>query len=285
MGACSVEKVCNLRINTSSCRFSKLCKPNFSAEFAFPRPNDDDPIWRKIFDEAISDAKREPILRHHYCKTILSHASLESALANLLAAKLSSPSISETALRELFLGVLAGDGGSSIVAAAREDLRAAKERDPACLSHAHCFLNFKGFQSIQAHRLAHELWAQNRASLAALIQSRVSEVFAVDIHPGARIGSGVVIDHATGVVIGETAVVGDNVTILHSVTLGGTGKVGGDRHPKIGDGVFVGAGTKVLGNVRVGDSARIGAGSVVLKDVPPYATAVGNPARLIERKN
>ncbi|PWA69591.1 serine O-acetyltransferase [Artemisia annua] len=152
------------------------------------------------------------------------------------------------------------------------------------ISYVHCFLNFKGFIAIQCHRIAHYLWLENRKVLALMIQSRVSEVFALDIHPGAKIGSGIMLDHATGVVIGETTVIGNNVSILHNVTLGGTGKTSGDRHPKIGDGVLIGAGTCVLGNIGIGDGAKIGAGSVVLKDVPAKATVVGNPARLVGGK-
>ncbi|KAG6537587.1 hypothetical protein ZIOFF_002681 [Zingiber officinale] len=148
----------------------------------------------------------------------------------------------------------------------------------------HCFLYYKGFLALQTHRVAHRLWAEGRRGAALLLQSRSSEVFAVDIHPGARIGAGVLLDHATGVVIGETAVVGNGVSLLHAVTLGGTGKEGGDQHPKISDGVLVGAGTQILGNVTVAEGAQIGAGSVVLKAVPPRTTAVGNPARLIAGK-
>lgn len=229
--------------------------------------------------EAQSDVHQEPILCNYYCELIFSHKTLEYALANLLATKLSSTSLPRYVVNEVFYRVLNED--FEIREAIRDDLKAVKERDPACVSYVHCFLNFKGFQAVQAHRVAHKLWSQGRTVMALLIQSRVSEIFAVDIHPGAKIGKGIVIDHATGVVIGETAVVGDNVTILHNVTLGGTGKVSGDRHPKIGDGVFLGAGAKVLGNIRIGDGAKIGAGSVVLKEVPSRATAVGNPARLI----
>nr|GEW66786.1 serine acetyltransferase 5 [Tanacetum cinerariifolium] len=164
------------------------------------------------------------------------------------------------------------------------DLRAARERDPACFSFSHCLLNYKGFLACQAHRVAHKLWTQSRRALALALQSRISDVFAVDIHPGAKLGKGILFDHATGVVVGETAVIGNNVSILHHVTLGGTGKAGGDRHPKIGDGVLIGAGATILGNVKIGAGAKIGAGSVVLIDVPPRATAVGNPARLVEGK-
>ncbi|KAL0443290.1 UNVERIFIED_CONTAM: Serine acetyltransferase 3, mitochondrial [Sesamum latifolium] len=205
-----------------------------------------------------------------------------SALANYLSMKLSNSSLPSGTLYDLFLGVLTED--QEIMKAVTDDLRAVKERDPACISYVHCFLNFKGFLACQAHRIAHKLWSKDRKILALLIQNRVSEVLAVDIHPGAKIGRGILFDHATGVVVGETAVIGNNVSILHNVTLGGTGKVSGDRHPKIGNGVLIGAGTCVLGNVRIEDGAKIGAGSVVLKQIPARTTAVGNPARLIGGK-
>ncbi|TQD94344.1 hypothetical protein C1H46_020030 [Malus baccata] len=204
----------------------------------------DEDLWLRMQDEARSDIDDEPILSNYYHTSILSHASLESALAHHLS-----------------------------------------ERDPACVSYSHCLLNFKGFLACQAHRAAHKLWSQGRKVLALLIQNRVSEVFAVDIHPGAKIGSGILLDHATGLVVGETAVIGNDVSILHSVTLGGTGKASGDRHPKIGDGVLIGAGTCILGNIRIGEGAKVGAGSVVIKDVPARTTVVGNPARLIGGKN
>jgi serine O-acetyltransferase len=168
--------------------------------------------------------------------------------------------------------------------AIREDIRAVKERDPAFISYSRCLLNYKGYLSCQAYRVAHHLWNQGRISLALAIQSRVSEVFQVDIHPAAEIGSGIMLDHATGLVVGETARIGSNVSILHQVTLGGTGAVDGDRHPKIGDGVLIGAGAIILGNIDIGNGAKIGAGSVVLSDVPPHTTAVGNPARLLGGK-
>ncbi|CAI9087137.1 OLC1v1021131C1 [Oldenlandia corymbosa var. corymbosa] len=288
-----------------------------------PSPRDMDPIWLKIHQEASLGEKQEPILSTFFRSTILSFDSLESALANLLAVKLCNPYLSrETLYGEFLLALQETDEilQGNIREAIRADLRAWRERDPACLSYLHCFLDFKGFQACQAYRISHTLWLLGRRGLALIIQARVSEVFGVDIHPRAKIGKGIVIDHATGVVIGETCVVGDNVTIFHNVTLGGRGEeiwaggefqrtgfivwqapnphelLGGNqydevfsgeqrrRHPEIGDGVLIGAGAKVLGNIRVGNGARIGAASLVLKDVPPLATAVGNPARLVHHK-
>ncbi|KAI4357163.1 hypothetical protein L6164_001130 [Bauhinia variegata] len=170
--------------------------------------------------------------------------------------------------------------------AAVADLRAARERDPACVSYSHCLLNYKGFLACQAHLVGHRLWQQSRRPLALALNSLIADVFAVDIHPAAKIGKGILFDHATGVVVGETAVIGNNVSILHHLTLGGTGKMGGDSHPKIGYGVLIGAGATIPGNVKIGEGAKIGAGSVVLIDVPARTTAVGNPARLwVERRS
>lgn len=240
-------------------------------------------LWQRIQEEARVDVDQEPVLSSYYFSSILSHKSLESALANQLSIHLSSLSLSSTTLFDILMGVLVDD--DEIIGAVKDDLRAVKERDPACISYVHCLMNFKGFLACQAHRVAHKLWLQGRKVLALLIQNRVSEVFAVDIHPGAKIGHGFLLDHATGLVVGETAVIGNNVSILHNVTLGGTGKASGDRHPKIGDGVLIGAGTCILGNIKIGDGAKIGAGSVVLKEVPPRTTAVGNPARLLGGKD
>ncbi|GFP83660.1 serine acetyltransferase 1 chloroplastic [Phtheirospermum japonicum] len=275
--------------------YVRFCRPNppdsvACAPISEKNPNNVNPnlskraddLWLRMKDEARSDVDHEPILSNYYFNSILSHDSMESALSNYLSMKLSNSSLPSGTLYDLFMGVLTED--QDIIFAVNDDLRAVKERDPACISYVHCFLNFKGFMACQAHRIAHNLWSKGRKILALLIQNRVSEVFAVDIHPGARIGKGILLDHATGLVIGETAVIGDNVSILHNVTLGGTGKVSGDRHPKIGDGVLIGAGTCVLGNVRVEDGAKIGAGSVVLKRVPARTTAVGNPAKLIGGK-
>ncbi|KAK9091881.1 hypothetical protein Syun_026792 [Stephania yunnanensis] len=266
-------------------KYCEFSTPNFSdspISAQFDDSVEKDEIWSKMIDEAQMDAQQEPILLDYYFDLILSQRSLDHALANLLGSKLGNSNLSSTTLREVFLSVFIDD--VVVKRSIREDLRAVKERDPACISYVHCLLNFKGYLACQAHRVAHKLWSQERRVLALLIQNRVSEVFAVDIHPGARLGSGILLDHATGVVIGETAVIGNNVSILHGVTLGGTGKDSGDRHPKIGDGVLIGASTHILGNVRIGEGAKIGAGSLVLREVPARTTAVGNPARLIGGK-
>jgi serine O-acetyltransferase len=252
---------------------------------AYPPPESEDDetwVWTQIKAEARRDADAEPTLASFLYATVLSHPSLPRSLSFHLANKLCSSTLLSTLLYDLFLATLTAH--PSLRAAVVADLIAVRSRDPACVGFSHCLLNYKGFLAVQAHRLAHVLWAQQRRPLALALQSRVADVFTVDIHPAAVVGKGILLDHATGVVIGETAVVGDNVSILHHVTLGGTGKAVGDRHPKIGDGVLIGAGATVLGNVKIGAGAKIGAGSVVLLDVPRRSTAVGNPARLIGGK-
>ncbi|CAM6105673.1 unnamed protein product [Calypogeia fissa] len=243
----------------------------------------EDKLWLQMRAEARQDSDSEPALASYLYSTILAHKSLERALAFHLGNKLSSATFLSTQLVSVFIDTIMDD--QTIRDSIRLDIVAVRERDPACVSYAHCLLNFKGFLALQAHRVAHRLWTQGRRSLALAMQSRVSEVFHVDIHPAAVVGSGILFDHATGVVVGETAVIGNNVSILHHVTLGGTGKTAGDRHPKIGDGVLIGAGATLLGPIIVGEGAKIGAGSVVLTDIPPHTTAVGNPARLVGGKD
>ena len=238
-----------------------------------------DPVWQRILTEANEAVAREPLMGGMVHTSVLHHDSLEAALAHRIAMKLASPEMSEQILREIADTAFKTD--PKIASASRADLVAILDRDPACLRLIQPLLFFKGFQAIQAYRLGHWLWHQGRHDLAYFIQMRVSEAFGVDIHPAAKIGQGIMIDHAHSIVIGETAVVGDNVSMLHSVTLGGTGKEHDDRHPKIADGVLIGAGAKVLGNITVGHCSRIAAGSVVLEDVPPMKTVAGVPARIV----
>lgn len=236
-------------------------------------------VWAQLRVEAMQASAEEPLLASYLHASILHHDRIEEALAYHLAQKLGGGDMNPLALREVAREAYASD--PSLPAQAARDMRVVRERDPACRTYLQPFLYFKGYGGLQAYRIAHWLWGQQREILAYHLQSRVSELFAVDIHPAAQIGAGVFIDHAHGIVIGETAVIEDDVSMLHSVTLGGTGKDGGDRHPKIRRGVMIGAGAKVLGNIEVGEGARIAAGSVVLEDVPPRCTVAGVPARRI----
>ena len=238
-----------------------------------------DPVWARIREEAEDAIAQEPLLGGLVHSSVLHHKTLESALAYRISLKLASSEMPEQILREICDE--AHETDPELAIAARADIVAVHDRDPACHRFVQPLLFFKGFQAIQAYRVAHWLWATGRQDMARLFQMRASEVFGVDIHPGARIGKGIMIDHAHSIVIGETAVVGDNVSMLHSVTLGGTGKEEEDRHPKIGDGVLIGAGAKVLGNIKVGHCSRIAAGSVVLAEVPPCKTVAGIPARVV----
>ena len=238
-----------------------------------------DPVWRRVCEEGVEAIRREPLLGGLVHSGLLHHSSLEKALAYRFSMKLASGELSEQILREIADEAFASD--PELGAAARSDLMAVYERDPACHRFLQPILFFKGFQAVQAYRVGHWLWQTGRTDMAYFVQMRVSEAFGVDIHPAARVGKGIMIDHAHSIVIGETAVVGDNVSMLHSVTLGGTGKEDGDRHPKIADGVLIGAGAKVLGNISVGRCSRIAAGSVVLEDVPPNTTVAGVPARVV----
>lgn len=238
-----------------------------------------DPVWNRIWQEAKDAVAAEPLMGGLIHSGILHHETLETALAQRIAMKLASAEMSEQILRELADEAMQADPDLS--GAARADLVAILDRDPACERLLQPLLFFKGFQAIQAYRLAHWLWRTGRKDLAYFMQMRTSEVFGVDIHPAARIGRGIMVDHAHSIVIGETAIVGDNVSMLHSVTLGGTGKEHDDRHPKIENGVLIGAGAKVLGNITVGHCSRIAAGSVVLQAVPPMKTVAGVPARIV----
>ncbi len=239
--------------------------------------NNGDPIWASLCAEAVEAAAREPMLASFLHAALLNHRSLEDALSFQLAGKLESHTLAATTLRDLVDDAL--HHAPEIGDACREDLVATRDRDAACRELCTPLLYYKGFLALQAYRVAHYYWRQAREPLALFLQNRISEVFAVDIHPAAVIGRGLLIDHATSVVIGETAVVADNVSMLHEVTLGGTGKDTGDRHPKVREGVLIAAGAKILGNVVVGEGAKVGAGAVVLDDVPPHTTVVGVPAR------
>jgi serine O-acetyltransferase len=239
-------------------------------------------VWQQIRAEAAQEADSEPLLASALHTNILAHKTLGKAMAHLLALKMSSRTLLGTQLMRLINDAYADE--PSILEAAVADIQAVKERDPACESFVQCLLNFKGFQAIQCYRVGHWLWMQGRHTLAMALQSRVSEVLQVDIHPAARIGRGILMDHATGVVIGETAVVGDNVSMLHHVTLGGSGTGQGTRHPTIGNGALLGAGVSVLGPITVGAGCKVGAGSVVVQDLPDHCVAVGVPARVIKRQ-
>lgn len=234
------------------------------------------PIWQKLRFEASEAARDEPALASYLNAAILSHDSLGCALGFHLAEKLSGRRLDAQQIREICDQAFTAE--PAIVDAAERDLQAVLDRDPACRSVLQAFLFFKGFLSIQTHRVAHQLWGAGRDLLAFHFQGRSSELFQVDIHPAARLGSGLMFDHATGIVIGETATVGDDCSLLHGVTLGGTGKVSGDRHPKIGNGVLLAAGATVLGNITIGDKAKVAACSVVLKPVPSLCTVAGVPA-------
>jgi serine O-acetyltransferase len=238
-------------------------------------------LWAAIRSEAERLAAEEPILGSFFHAAILNHEDLGAALSFHLANKLDSVVLPAMLIREVVHEAMASD--PLILKAAEIDIIATRTRDPACDHFATPFLYYKGFHALQAYRVAHWLWQQDRRPLATFLQNQVSASLGVDIHPAATIGSGIMLDHATGIVIGETSVVDDDVSILHSVTLGGTGKVSGDRHPKIRHGVLLSAGAKIIGNIVVGEGAKVGAGSVVLEDVPPHVTVAGVPARIVGR--
>ena len=235
-----------------------------------------DASWKAIQQETLEQAAKEPILASFLHATILNHNTMEDALSYHLANKLGSPAASSMLIREVILEALSKD--ECISCAAVADINAVQERDSACDNLSTPFLFFKGFHALQSHRVAHWLWNHKRRELALFLQNRNSVIFGVDIHPAAKLGEGIMLDHATGIVIGETSVVGDSVSLMQSVTLGGTGKEAGDRHPKIQAGVMIGPGSKILGNIVIGEGAKVCAGSVVLKPVSPHTTVAGVPA-------
>lgn len=238
-----------------------------------------DPIWDAVRAEASEAAAQEPVLGGFVFGTVLSSNTLDAAIIRRVSQRLDHNDVEAGAIQQVFRDLLAEC--PSIGRAFRADMAAVFDRDPACSRYIEPLLYFKGFHALVTHRFAHVLWTAGRHDFALYLQSQASRVYSVDIHPAARIGIGIMLDHAHGLVFGETCEIGDNVSILHGVTLGGTGKAGGDRHPKIHDNVLIGAGAKVLGNIEIGSCSRIAAGSVVLKDVPPCKTVAGIPAVVI----
>ena len=238
-----------------------------------------DPIWSQVRREADEISLAEPALGGFVYATVLSHGRLEDAVCHRLARRLQHAAVDAGLLHKMFHEVLEAD--PALGDAFRADIMAVAKRDPACNRFIEPLLYFKGFHALEIHRIAHWLWQQGRKDFALYLQSLSSRFLQVDIHPAARLGRGIMFDHATGIVIGETAVIGDNCSLLHGVTLGGSGNEHDDRHPKIGRGVMIGAGAKILGNIKIGDCVRVAAGSVVLNDVPPRRTVAGVPAREI----
>ncbi len=247
-----------------------------------PRPLDAaDDVWRGMQIAAAEIAAREPLLAPRLRHSIIRRNSAAEMLAAVLARRLGGADMPEAKVRALMLEVLSKD--KRALADASADLDAFMNRDPACPHQLHVLLNLKGFHALQTHRVTHHLWLQGRHELASMLSNLGSLAFGIDIHPAARIAGGVMLDHGLGIVIGETAVIEENVSILQNVTLGGTGKDRGDRHPKIRSGVMIGAGATILGNIEVGTMSKVAAGSVVLKDVPPYSTVAGVPARVVRQ--
>jgi len=238
-----------------------------------------DPIWDNIKEEAQDASDADLAITRYMYSLILGNKSLEKVLSLHLSKLLETAHLEDRLIEELFDDFY--NSHKDIKQIIRSDIAAVFDRDPACHRYIEPVLYFKGFQALQVHRLAHWLWNDGRKDLAYYLQSVSSRIFSVDIHPAAKFGRGIFIDHATGIVIGETAEIDDNVSILHDVTLGGTGKKCGDRHPKVKSGVLIGAGAKILGNINIGSSARIAAGSVVLHDVPNGTTVAGVPAKVI----
>lgn len=238
-----------------------------------------DPIWDSVRAEAMAAVDNDPLLSAFLYSTILNQESLEDAVIHRIAQRLDHGDVSADLIAQTYKEMLRAEPEWS--ATVRVDIQAYYDRDPACDRFLMPVLYFKGFHAVQTHRLAHWLYRRGRKDFALYLQSRSSAIFQTDINPAARLGKGLFIDHATGLVVGETALIEDNVSILHGVTLGGTGKAGGDRHPKIRHGVLIGAGAKILGNIEIGHCAKIAAGSVVLAPVPPNKTVAGVPARVV----
>ena len=242
-----------------------------------------DPIWAAVRQEAEAAAEKEPALGGFLYATVLSHTRLEDAVCHRLAQRLNHSDVDAGLIGQMFAQVLSQT--PQIGEIFRADLAAVRDRDPACTRFIEQLLYFKGFHALVTHRFAHELWNQGRHDFALYLQSQSSRIFSVDINPATRMGRGIMLDHGTGIVIGETAVVGDNCSILQNVTLGGNGKETGDRHPKIGRNVLLSVGAKVLGNIKIGDCSKIAAGSVVLTDVPANKTVAGVPAKIVGDSN
>jgi serine O-acetyltransferase len=238
-----------------------------------------DPVWSRIREEAEEIARKEPALGGFIFSLILNHDTFEEALTHRLAQRLGNADIGADLIVHAFNDAIEAE--PEIGHAARADIIATFDRDPACHRYIDPLLYFKGYQAIQTHRMAHRLWAMGRKDFAYYLQSRLSVLTSIDIHPGASIGKGIMVDHGHDIVIGETSVIEDNVSIMQGVTLGGTGKEAGDRHPKIRRGVLLSLGAKILGNIEIGEYSRVGAGSVVLKSIPAGCTAVGVPAKLV----
>jgi len=238
-----------------------------------------DPIWMNVRDEANASVSRDPLLAAFLYSTIINQPTLEEAVIHRIASRLDHADVSADLIIQTFRAMVEDQPDWANIM--RTDIQAYYDRDPACDRFFMPVLYFKGFHAIQTHRLAHWLWTTGRRDFALYLQSRSSSVFQTDIHPAARMGKGIFIDHATGLVVGETAVIEDNVSILHGVTLGGTGKEGGDRHPKIRHGVLIGAGAKILGNIEIGHCTKIASGSVVLNSIPNNKTVAGVPGKIV----
>lgn len=241
--------------------------------------NSNDPIWNFIQQEAQQLSSEEPLLADFFQRAVLQHSRLEEVVVHILSETFAASAIDPKDIRAVITQAL--DSDPEIGVSIRRDIEAAFQRDAACKHYLMPLIYFKGFQALQLYRISHWLWKNQRFSFALFMQNNISERFAVDIHPAARLGNGIMIDHATGLVIGETAIVGNDVSILHSVTLGGSGCQKGDRHPKIGNGVLLAAGAKVLGNISVGEGVKVGAGSLVLESVPDHVTVAGVPAKIV----